>query len=201
MKTKLERFALGLILAPVVPLVGLLSCWWSAYALLSETWIPFAAIAGLLAGVLADIFLLKKLLDNQPGRPLWVAVFLFYSIGVFGFFMGFPVFNAALAIPAGFVVGGRLAHTEADRSQVRAAVRQTCIFTTIVLACICGASAYLALSSPSTAQDLEGMLALPFAVSPAMIWELIIVGGTGMLAANWVLTAFSLHLTHRFLAS
>jgi hypothetical protein len=88
MKTKLERFAIGLILAPVLPLVGLMCSWWSAYALLPEKWIPICVIAGLLAGILADVFLLKRLLDRRLGWPFWVAVFLFYSIGIFGMVMG-----------------------------------------------------------------------------------------------------------------
>ena len=55
MTTKLERFGLGLILAPVLPMAGLMGFWWSAYALLPEAWIPFATIAGLLAGILAAL--------------------------------------------------------------------------------------------------------------------------------------------------
>jgi len=30
---------------------------------------------------------------------------LFYSVGMFGFFMGVPVFNVILAVPAGVFVG------------------------------------------------------------------------------------------------
>ncbi len=120
MKTKLERFALGLILAPLAPLAGLMVFWWSAYAILPEAWIPLVTITGLLAGILADVFLLKKLLDRRLSLLFWVAVFLFYSIGTFGFFMGVPVINAILAIPAGFVIGSRLAAENADTAASRA---------------------------------------------------------------------------------
>jgi hypothetical protein len=201
MKTKLERIALGLILAPLAPLAGLMSFWWAAYAILPETWIVFSAITGLLAGILTDLFLLKRLLDRRLGLPLWAAVYLFYSVGVFGFFMGVPVINAALAVPAGFVIGGRLAGENANRQKVRKTTQRTAWFTTGILVFICAASAFLALSSPSTASDLEGMLALPFAVSPAMIWGLIISGGAALLAANWGLTVLSVHFTLHFLAS
>jgi hypothetical protein len=201
MKIKLERFVLGLILAPLAPLPGLMGFWWAANVLLPETWVPFAAVAGLLAGILVDIFLLRKLLDHRLSLTLWVAVFLFYSIGVFGLFMGVPVFNLALAIPAGFVVGSRLAAENADRLWVWKVAQRTAWFTTGVFAFICVASAFLALRSPSTASDLEGMLGLPFAVSPAMIWGLIIIGGAGILVANWAISALSVHLTHHFLAS
>ena len=123
MNPKLEHFVFGLILAPPAPLAGLLVGWWGSYALLPERWIPFGALSGLFLGILADIFMLKKLLDSahQLGRILWVAVFLFYTIGVFGFFMGVPLFNAFLAIPAGFIVGAKLARQKADPQRIRQA--------------------------------------------------------------------------------
>jgi hypothetical protein len=203
MKTKLERFALGLLLAPLAPLAGLMGFWWLSYSILPVKWISIGALTGLFLGILADTFLLKKLLDHAHHLSLvfWVAVLLFYAVGIFGFFMGVPIFNAALAIPAGFVVGGRLAHEVADRSRVHTATLRTCILTTILLAFICAASAFFALISPSTPSDLEGMLGLPFAVTPAMTWSIILVGGAGLLAINWVLTGLSVRLTVRFLSA
>jgi hypothetical protein len=188
MHTKLERFAHVLILAPLAPLAGFLAFWWTAYARLPETWIPFAAMAGLLAGILADMLLLKKLLDRRPGLLFWVAVFLFYSIGTFGFFMGVPAFNAALAIPAGFIIGGRLAAENADPLTLRKAALRTAWFTSGVLALICAASAFIALASSSTASDLQGMLGLGFEVTQSMIVALILVGGVVLLALDWGLS-------------
>jgi hypothetical protein len=201
MKLRLERITLGLILAPLAPLAALMVCWWTAYLLLPDAWIPFLAITGLVCGILVDILILKKLLDHRLSGMFWVVVFLFYSTGVFGLFMGVPIFNALLAIPAGFVAGGRLVRNAAGKSQIFAVTRQTCILTTIILAFICAASAILALGSPSTAADLEGMLALPFAVTQVMIWGLIIIGGSCLLAFNWALTAVSVHLARRILAT
>jgi len=199
MKTKLERFARGLILAPVLPLVGLLAFWWAAFALLPATWIPFTGISGLLFGVLADIFLLNKLLDRRLGLLFWMAVFLFYSIGIFGFFMGVPFFNVALAIPAGFVVGSRLAAENADRLLLRKAAYRTAWFTSGVLAMICAASAFIALASSSTAYDLQGMLRLGFEVTQAMIIALILVGGLALLALDWGLSVASVRAAYIFL--
>jgi len=201
MKMNLEHFALGLILAPLAPLAGLLSCWSAAYAWLPETWIPFAAITGLLIGVVVDIFMLKKLLERRLSLLLWVVVFLFYSVGVFGFSMGVPVLNTALAIPAGFVIGSRLAADNADRMRVRKNAQRTAWFTTAVLALICAASAMIALVSASTASDLRGMLGLGFEVTQGMIIGLILVGGAGLLAAGWGLSVASVRLTFSFLQS
>jgi hypothetical protein len=202
MKTKLERLALGLILAPPGPLAGLLGGWWLSCALLPEKWIPISAIAGLLLGVLADGLFLGRLIDRAYllSPAFWLAVLLFYAVGTFGFSMGVPVLNVALALPAGFVVGGRLAHQAADRSRVRLATQRTCILTTALLALTCAASAFFALTSPSTPSDLRGMLGLGFEVTPAMIWGLILIGGAGLLAVNWLLTGLAVHLTHRSLS-
>jgi hypothetical protein len=202
MKTKLERLVLGLILAPPAPLAGLLGGWWLSYALLPEEWIPRSAIAGLLLGVLADCLFLGRLLDraHRLGPAFWLAVLLFYAVGTFGFSMGVPVLNVALALPAGFVVGGRLAHQAANGSRVRLATQRTCIMTTGLLALTCAASAFFALTSSSTPGDLRGMLGLGFEVTPAMIWGLILIGGAGLLAVNWLLTGLAVHLTHRSLS-
>lgn len=190
---------MGLILAPAAPLAGLMGFWGTAYLLLPKIWIPFIALAGLLVGILADIFLLKKLLDRRLGIPLWVAVYLFYSTGVFGFFMGVPVFNAALAIPAGFVIGSRLAAENADQQRVRKAAQRTAWFTTAVLALVCVVSAFIALVSSSTASDLGGMLGLGFEVTQNMIIGLILVGGAVLLAACWGLSIASVRLAYLFL--
>jgi hypothetical protein len=114
--------------------------------------------------------------------------------------MGVPLFNAALAVPAGFVVGGKLARETVDRVRLRSVTLRTCILTTALMALVCATSAFVALMSPSTPSDLRGMLGLGFEVTPAMIWGLILVGGTGLLTVNWVLTGLSVHLTHRFLS-
>jgi hypothetical protein len=203
MKIKLERFALGLILAPLAPIAGLLLFWWGAYEFLPERWIPFVALSGILLGLLADVFLLKKLIDRayKLGLVFWVVVFLFYTIGLFGFFMGVPIFNALLAIPAGFVIGGKLASQGAERLQVQKAAGRTAWFTSSVLAFICTASAFIALMSKSTASDLRGMLGLGFEVTQPMIVGLILVGGTALLTVGWGLTVISVRFSHKFLQS
>jgi hypothetical protein len=200
MKTKLERCALGLILAPLAPLAFFLAAWWGAYTLLPDNWIPFGALSSLALGILADVFLLKRLIGraHQLGTFFWIAVFLFYTIGIFGFFMGVPVFNAALALPAGFVVGAKLAAENADQPRVREAAQCTAWFTSGVLALVCLASAVIALSSPSTPHDLQGMLGLGFEITQGMIVGLIVVGGAALLSASWGLALASVRFTYSF---
>jgi len=201
MKTKLERSILGLILAPLMPLAFLLAGWWLAYALLPEAWVILGALFGLLLGLLLDFPLLKKWLNDAGalGIPFWLVVFVFYSVGLFGFFMGVPVFNLGLALPAGFILGSRLASQHADEMKLRVASRRASGFTTSVLALICAASAVIALADPFTEANLQGMLALPFDVTRGMVIGLIAVGGTALLLLNWFLTLASVRFTYKFL--
>jgi hypothetical protein len=203
MKIKIERFTLGLILAPLAPIVGLLGFWWTSYALLPERWIAICAISGLALGILADAFLLKEFVERsyRLGTVFWLAVLLFYSVGTFGFFMGVPVFNAALAIPAGFVVGGKLSRETATGVRLRQVSLRTSILTTSLMALVCAASAFFALISPSTSSDLRGMLGLGFEVTPTMVYGLILIGGVGLMAVNWLLTSLAIRLTHRYLST
>jgi len=202
MKTRLARFAFGLILAPLMPIACLLLFWWAAFTVLPEKWIPAGALLGLLLGILVDVFVLKWLVEHayQSGLIFWLVILLFYSVGTFGFFMGVPIFNVALAIPAGFVVGARLAHSAAEQVQVQHSSRQACYLTTVLMTLVCAASAFFALMSPSTPADLRGMLGLGFEVTPSMLWGLILVGGAGLLVVNWLLTGLAIRITYRYLS-
>jgi hypothetical protein len=198
---KFEKLVLALVLGLIAPVIGLMGFWGGAYYRLAERMIPYAALGGLLLGLLVDLFVLRSALRraHQLDLKLWMAIYLFYSAGVFGLFMGVPVPNAFLALPAGFIIGGRLAWEAADGARVRAMAQRTAWFTTGVLALICIASAFIALMSPSTAYDLKGMLGLGFEVTGGMIVALILVGGAALLAFGWALTLISVRFSYTFL--
>ena len=202
MKSRLEKIAFAVVIAPLAPIAGLLGFWWTSYVFSPEKWIPFYAIAGFLLGMGADIFILKQFLPrtNKLSLGFWAVVFLFCSVGLFGFFMGIPVFNALLAIPAGFVIGARLASENADRTRVQKMTWEITLFTTGILFLICIASAFFALTSSSTPDDLQGMLGLGFEVTQSMVIGLIVIGGILLLSVNAALTAAAIRLTHAFLS-
>ncbi len=190
MAKKLELMIGSIVLGGAPAILGLLTGWWLSIPFVPESQIWLWAAAGLLIGVLIDVRFLKGWLKNIVSIPIpvWMAVYLFYSVGCFGFFMGVPLFNIALAIPAGILMAARLARSRVQLAHVQAAARRVAWFTTIVLAVICIVSAWLALSDPHTAANLEGMLGLTFSVTPAMIVTLIITGGAAILALNWWLS-------------
>jgi len=203
MKPLIERGIYGIILAPLAPLGGFLGFLFLAYTSMPEKYIPYVSMSGLMAGIALNIFFLKKLLDrvNDLSLLFWIVVLLFYHACIFGFFMSVPVGNVALAVPAGFVVGGQLVSKRADPTRVRRNVIWACILTTALLACICFTSALVALSSSSTPADLEGLLGLPSSITPSMIWIIILVGGFGLMVVNWILTWLSAQITFRVLNS
>ena len=194
---KLEAPILAFVLGAIPPITGLLAGWWGSLPWNPETWIARCALAGLAAGLLIDAIFLRRYFRRRYALPwiAWLGIFVFYSVGMFGFFMGVPVFNVALALPAGLVVGGKLAASDCDPDLGRRIIRRACAITTAVLAVICAASATIALLSPSTASDLEGMLNLGFRVTTVHLIVLIMVGGGVLLVLQWALTAFIAHRT------
>ncbi|MBA4383378.1 MAG: hypothetical protein C0410_01445 [Anaerolinea sp.] len=193
---KIEKIFLGIILGAIFPLIGFLGGWWSTSQQLSNIWVGIAALSGLILGLIVNAFVLKKWVASafEMDLKIWMCIFFFYAICVFGFFMGVPVFNVALAIPAGLVIGRKLAHQLVSVEEEKRLIFRTILFTTGVMAFICASSAFLALRDPTTAANLEGMLRLPFEVTQGMIIALIVVGGMALLGLNWWLVAKSIQM-------
>jgi hypothetical protein len=190
--TKLEAPILASVLGAIPPIAGLLAGWWGSLPWKSDTWIPRCALTGLAIGLLIDALFLRRWFRRRYAISwlVWLGAFVFYSVGMFGFFMGMPAFNVTLALPAGLVVGGKLAASNCDSDCGRRIIRRACISTTVVLTAVCAASATIALLHPSTASELQHMLDLGFEVTSAHLVSLIIVGGGALLVLQWTLTAF-----------
>jgi hypothetical protein len=187
---RIENAAIGIVFGAVPVIACFLAGWWISFPLLPESRIFQGALAGLLLGIIVDVIFLRGWVRRTYSMQTWVwkGVFLFYSVGMFGLFMGVPVFNVILALPAGVFVGWWLAHSGADSTHMQKVARQAAVFTTSILGLVCIASGSFALASHSTASDLQGMLGLQFHVSPVMIVGLILGGGAVMLTLNWWLT-------------
>jgi hypothetical protein len=197
---RIENAVIGVALGAVPVIACFLAGWWISIPLVAESRIFLCALAGIGLGVAVDALFLQGWIRRAYSlRPwVWKAVYVFYSVGMFGFFMGVPVFNVLLALPAGVFVGRWLAHEGVDASRVQKAGRRTAAFTTSVLAMVCIASASVALASASTAHDLQGMLRLQFEVTLPMIVGLIVGGGSVLLALNWWLALKSVLWAHRY---
>jgi hypothetical protein len=200
---KLETVVIGLIFGAIPVITGALAGWWLIIPFVPESLIFAGMLAGLLVGVLIDVAFLKSWIRRAYSTSpiVWGGVYLFYSVGLFGFFMGVPVFHVGLALPAGFFVGAYLAHRDAQPPQVKRMARRSSVVTTGILALVCAASATVALIDPYTADNLEGLLGLGFPITTPMILGLILVGGSFLLVLQWWLTRKSVELTYRYFVS
>lgn len=202
LKMKLfDSIIIGGILGFIPPVLLFLLAWWLTFALLPSTpYLPAIALMGLGLGILIDLRYLRRWVNRAYSLDLklWMAIYLFYSVGVFGFFMGVPVFNVGLALPAGYLMARKLFNEKMDDQKRSSLIRATCFFTTGVLALICLASALFALTDPYTEANLRGMLQLSFVVTRPMVVGLILGGGTALLASEWWLTAIVMKKTYQF---
>ena len=194
----IEKVLIGIILGAIFPITGFIAVWWGIYAFLQNK-VPFQmAFVGLLIGILVDLHYLRRWVGGaySINLKIWMAVYVFYSIGMLGFFMGMPVFNVILAVPAGLFIGSRLARQKADPDEVRRLKRDTCVFTTGVLEAVCFTSAFIALVDPYTGSDLQGMLGIHFKVTRLMLAVVIVIGGISLLFLQWWITGKLINRTY-----
>jgi len=199
---KMEKWIIGIVLGAVPVIACFLAGWWISIPFVPESRIVWFALTGLLLGVLCDAVFLGRWIRRAYSMKIgvWMAVHIFYSIGMLGFFMGVPIFNVILSIPAGVLAGRRLALGAPDPGRVRREARRASVFTTAVLGCVCILSATIALASPYTAYDLQGMMGLSSPVPHLAIIAIIIFGGSFLLVLGWWLTVQSVKLSYGFFA-
>ena len=106
---KPEKIFLGLVLGAIAPIFCFLSGWWGAYLFAPENQIPIFMLAGLGLGIAIDLLFLGQWvrLAYQVPPIILIAIYLFYSIGIFGFCMGVEFFYQ-----------GRVAHQQAPNKMV-----------------------------------------------------------------------------------
>jgi hypothetical protein len=197
---KIESAAIGIIFGAVPVIASFLAGWWISIPFVPESRIFLCALAGLLLGIIIDVIFLRSWIRCAYSmKPwIWMAVYVFYSTGMFGFFMGVPVFNVMLALPAGVFIGRWLANTDADATRMQKVAWRTAIFTTSILGLVCFLSAAVALANRSTASELQSMLGLPFQITPMMLIGVILGGGALMLALEWLLTVKSVERAYAY---
>ena len=145
-------------------------------------------------GIVIDLLFLSKWVNvSYQLNPIFlIAIYLFYSVGIFGFFMGVPVFNSIMGPLAGFYVGRRLKQEKADPKATNRMIHRTGLFTSFVLAVASTASFILAANEITLAGNINGMLrdmlGLKIALNNQMILMFSAFAGIGIVAAEYVLT-------------
>lgn len=153
-----EKTLLVGVLGGIAPIAFFLFAWWGSYLLFPEKYIPLFAFTGLVLGLLVDILFLRQwLVMAYRFHPIvLIAIYLFYSIGMFGFFMGVPIFNTILGPLAGYYAGRRIQAT--NQASKKSIIHWVSIFTSLVLAGACLAALLLAASETTLSSNINGML-------------------------------------------
>jgi hypothetical protein len=161
----------------------------------SEDRIIFYLAAGLLAGLLIDLRYLKRWVTSRYHLSMTFIgfVFIVYNVMVYGFFMGFPVFNVFLAIMAGWYMGNRLTSDSSNLNDQKRIINRTTLFVGAIMIVICSLSACLALREESIGQQIRGMLGLHFEVTRLMVIGLIVAGGLALIVAQICCIRFTIH--------
>jgi hypothetical protein len=195
--SKFERIIFTFLIGAIAPISLLLTGWWGAYLLAPESQIPIFMLAGMGVGIVIDLLFLGKWVNvaYQLNPIFLIAIYLFYSVGIFGFFMGVPVFNSIMGPLAGFYVGRRLKQEKADPKETKRMIHRTGLFASFVLAVACTASFILAASEITLAANINGMLRDMFGLNIALdnqtILTLSAFAGIGIVVAEYALTLVS----------
>jgi len=181
------------ILGLMPPVVCMLSLWWGSIPFLRDSKvISYLALGGLFIGILLDVTVLKKFLFRLFELPLpaLAAIEVFYSIMVYGFFMGFPFFNAGVGIAWGYIVAKRGILQNKTKERIRIEVNRFHWVSFVILFLLCVCSAILAVSEKTICSQIQGMFRLPFTVTMDMIWAAILVGGALLLFVQYIFSSF-----------
>lgn len=180
--------------ALVIPILCFLAFWWGSLVFSNEErFIKISAITGLSLGTIISLFLKLTLKPEiySLSKPILELIYLFYNAGMFGFFMGVPVFHPILGVIAGYHWSKRLFY-QAGIVDYNSEIKKVSGFTAVVTGFVCLFSAFFALISKSAPSDLKHMLHLSFDVTQSMLIGLIISGGLFLVIIQYLLTMITM---------
>jgi len=197
---KIEKLLNGLIIGGTFPLFfGLLSVviWFTLDR--SEN-SPFIYLTtGLLTGLIINSIFLKGWINHRFDLPVWfiAAIYVIYNVLVFGFFMGFPVFNAFLGLFAGYYSGNRVCFKNIEPEMHTKLINQVSFFSGMIMTLVCVLSGFLALVHNEAAGMIKEVLRLRFEVTKPMVWAIVLTGGPALIFTNILLTRLAMIKTIR----
>lgn len=192
--TLTDRVISRLVLGSIPLLALLLAGWWGSLGVAGDgPWIVWSSVAGLLLGVVLDATVLRRwtlsLFDMSMSALFGVA--LFYSVGIYGMFMGMPAVNLLVGVAGGYIVGRRAVLHDESAGEARGERRRVSAVASVLMAGLCCATAWLALTDPYTAGDLKGMLGLGSTPSRVQLWSFSIAGGLTLVVMEYAFTTIA----------
>jgi len=198
---RFEKIFSGLIIGSTFPLLfGLLSVTTWFYFDKSENRPLIYLTIGLLIGSIIDLKFLKGWIKHRFDLPLWfiAGIYLAYNIFVYGFFMGFPVFNVFLGLFAGYYYGNRICFKNVESEKHSKLINQVSSFSGLIMTLICISSGFLALVNNEAAGMIKEVLGLDFEVTKSMVWGIVLIGGLTLILTNILLTRITMIRTIKY---
>lgn len=154
-------------------------------------------IFGMCAGIIIDILFLKKIFAVfYNNNYLSFSIYLLYMMGIFGFFMGVPIFNTIPGVFAGFYVGRKTKINNINYNDYKKSLLKTNIFTSITLFFFMIASSLIALTDKYSGSNIKGMLNLKFEINKFEILIIIIIGGLFLLLLQNILSIYFANIAY-----
>ena len=191
----IEKRISGLIIGSIFPLsLGLLLVTiWFLFDKSESRPLIYLAI-GLLIGILIDLKFLKGWINRRFHLPIWIitSIYLVYNVFVYGFFMGFPVFNVFLGLLAGYFFGNRICFNKVKSEKHSKLINQVSLISGLIMTLVCISSGFLALLDYGAAGMIENVLGLDFEVTNSMMWGIVLIGGLALILINILLTRITM---------
>ena len=191
----LEKRISGLIIGSIFPLsLGLLSITiWVLFDKSESRPLIYLTI-GLLLGLLIDLKFLKRWINRRFDLPIWVviSIYIVYNVFVYGFFMGFPVFNAFLGLLAGCYYGHRICFNKVEPEKHAKLINQVALLAGLIMTLVCISSGFLVLMDFGAAGMIKEILGLDFEVTNSMMWGIVLTGGLALIFINIILTRIAM---------
>jgi hypothetical protein len=197
----IDKIFFGLIIGCAFPfLLCLVSMTIWYYLDKSESNVLFYLAAGLLLGLFIDFKFLNSWIKKRYELPVWfiLGIYVLYNIGLYGMFMGFPVFNTFLSVIAGYYYGKRILFRKIPSEKHNKLINRVSLVTGLIMLFICISSGFIALAGEGVGYDIQGMLGLRFVITKSMIWGITIIGGISLIILTIALTKIAIIKTLKF---
>ncbi|UCC23217.1 MAG: hypothetical protein JSW23_03960 [Planctomycetota bacterium] len=198
--SRVESFIVGMVLGPVPILFCFVSAWFTSTVLLEdENTVAVIALSGAGVGLIIDFLFLKRWVRGayQINNKVLAAIYIFYSIGVFGFCMGIPILNFPVGMMAGIYTARKMYHIKAGAEECNRSIKRTCVFTALVMVLICCLLTLWAIAGQMIGYRLETPV-LSFTLTAPVFFGVVLTGGSGLVLLQYWLTYKAAKLALRF---
>ena len=187
---KTDKIIFGSILVVFFPFLFALIAIGIGFYVFEEHGMPFFFAAGLIAGIIADFFFIKRLLANLFDLQYWLLAgfYILCNIFIYGVFMGFPVCNLVMGLIAGYYFGRRIAVKNILSPEREILIKKISAFSAFIMLLICISSAFIALNEKTIGEELQGMLNLGFVPGKGLVIGGIITGGLALILIQYFIT-------------